>query len=114
MLVMRSWSQALGVQCSHCHVPGNFRSDDNPHKDAARGMLKMTMRINHELLPEITGLHGGAVTCYSCHRGAPTPAIAPPEGKPGTGAPSAPQPARRDPPDAPPAHIAPDTPARPH
>ncbi len=94
---MQGFNQALGVECSHCHVPGNFPADDNPHKDAARGMMRMTARINGELLPPIPGLHGGQVTCFTCHRGEATPAMAPAAGK-----------------EPPRAHIAPDTPARPY
>ncbi len=97
MAAMVGFSRALGVECSHCHVSGNFASDENPHKDAARGMMRMTAQINRELLPAIPSLHGGQVTCSTCHRGQTTPATA----LPGD--------------DEPPrAHIAPDTPARPH
>jgi hypothetical protein len=98
MLIMRHWSQALGVQCSYCHVPGNFRSDENPHKNIARGMVRMTNRINEELLPPVVGPSAEPrVNCYACHRGEAIPATQLPETKQG-----------------PPAHIAPDTPARPY
>lgn len=98
MLIMRHWSQALGVQCSYCHVPGNFRSDDNPHKNIARGMARMTIRINEELLPPMVGpAQEPRVNCYACHRGAAIPTTQLPETR-----------------ERPRAHIAPDTPARPH
>jgi len=98
MLIMRHWSQALGVQCSYCHVPNNPRSDANPHKEVARGMVRMTMRINAELLPPVVGASDVArVNCYACHRGEAIPDVRLPETRRG--------------PDA---HIAPDTPARPH
>jgi hypothetical protein len=98
MLIMRHWSQALGVQCSYCHVTGNFRSDENPHKTIARGMVRMTNRINQELLPPVVGPSAEPrVNCYACHRGQAIPATALPETKEG-----------------PRAHIAPDTPAKPH
>ena len=97
--VMRGFTAALGVRCDHCHAPGpeghpDFPSEANPHKDVARGMMRMTWQVNREILPAIDGLHGEpTVTCYTCHRGAPEPAtMAPP----------------RDGPPAPPAGEAPE------
>jgi hypothetical protein len=105
--VMREWSGALGVQCSYCHVAGNFASDANPHKNLARGMVTMTKRINDELLPPVVGKSDQArVTCYSCHGGSPIPKTEAPE------PPTVQKPAK--PGEPLPAHIAPDTPARPH
>ena len=116
--VMRSWGQALGVECSYCHVPGNFASDANPHKNIARGMVRMMSRINGELLPPVVGASPEPrVTCATCHRGSPDTELPPPPepipGPPSAGGPPAvaPPPPGRRPPDA---HIAPDTPARPH
>ena len=77
MQVMQSFSRALGVQCSHCHVQGDFASDANGHKNIARGMLRMTQRLNRELLPEIQGLGEPRVSCFTCHRGEAEPATAP-------------------------------------
>lgn len=97
--IMRGFTDALGVQCGYCHVREDgefvFPSDANPHKDVARGMMRMTWQINQEILPAIEGLHGNEdgehgegehaggghgvemrVTCYTCHRGAPEPATA--------------------------------------
>jgi hypothetical protein len=110
--VMRDWGQALGVQCSYCHVPGNFRSDANPHKNIARGMVKMTARINTELLPPVVGAaEEPRVTCRTCHRGSPdTELPPPPEPAPAT-LPGVTPPKPVTPPRA---HIAPDTPARPY
>jgi hypothetical protein len=111
---MRDWGQALGVQCSYCHVPGNFRSDANPHKNIARGMVKMTARINGELLPPVVGAaEEPRVTCRTCHRGSPDTELPPPPEPPIAGGPPVvtPPPPDRRPPDA---HIAPDTPARPY
>jgi hypothetical protein len=75
--VMQSFNRALGVECSYCHVPGNFASDANGHKEVARGMLRLTERLNRELLPEISGLGEPRVSCFTCHRGAALPATAP-------------------------------------
>jgi hypothetical protein len=111
--VMRTWGQALGVQCSYCHVPGNFVSDENPHKQVARGMVRMTNSINNELLPPVVGVAEQArVTCHSCHQGSPFPETQPGEPASAPAAPAGPAPARPQRPDD--AHIAPDTPARPY
>ncbi len=83
---MRGFTAALGVGCDHCHAGGDdgldFPSDANPHKEVARGMMRMTGQINREILPAIDGLHGEGemlVTCYTCHRGAARPeTMAPP------------------------------------
>jgi hypothetical protein len=112
--IMRSWGQALGVQCSYCHVPGNFASDANPHKNIARGMVRMTSRINAELLPPVVGAsEHPRVTCATCHRGTTDTELPPPPEPPIAGGPPpvTPPPPDRRPHDA---HIAPDTPARPH
>ena len=112
--IMQNWGKALGVECSYCHVPGNFRSDANPHKNIARGMVRMTSRINAELLPPVVGAaEQPRVTCNTCHRGSPDTELPPPAEPPIAGGPPAitPPPPDKRPPDA---HIAPDTPARPH
>jgi len=73
---MRSFRTALNVQCSYCHVQGDFASDRNPKKEIARNMILMTREVNAKF-PE----DGRArVSCYTCHRGATTPlTAAPPE-----------------------------------
>ena len=84
---MVGFSRALGVRCHFCHVgeegvdfsEWDFPSDANPHKDAARGMMRMTVAINAVELPAIDGLHDARVTCYTCHRGSAHPATQPEE-----------------------------------
>ena len=46
--LMRTFTQALGVQCTHCHVgtPQERFKDDLPTKATARKMLTMAMAIN--------------------------------------------------------------------
>ncbi len=69
--VMRNFNTALGVQCTYCHVAGNFASDDNPKKDVARKMISLVRSIDH-YFPGSTGqFPGGAheVDCGTCHRG---------------------------------------------
>ncbi len=88
--IMRGFTEALGVRCTHCHAMGaeghpDFASDENHHKDVARGMMRMTWQINTEILPAIDHLHhegGQMVTCYTCHRGSTEPATTEEEGEP--------------------------------
>ncbi len=46
IMTMRAFTVALGVQCTFCHVQGDFASDDNPKKETARMMLTMAREIN--------------------------------------------------------------------
>jgi Photosynthetic reaction centre cytochrome C subunit len=71
--IMQSFRTALGgVQCTHCHVQGDFASDENPKKEIARHMIAMAMEINGKF-PD-GKMH---VSCFTCHRGDITPKIAP-------------------------------------
>jgi hypothetical protein len=70
--IMRSFAGGLGVQCSYCHVEGNFASDENPKKQTARQMIKLVQKVNTEF-PD-GKLH---VSCYTCHRGETQPRTAP-------------------------------------
>jgi len=72
MQTMGFFKASLGVECSFCHVQGNFASDDNPHKGTAREMIVMAREINTKF-PD-GKIH---VTCYTCHRGATEPLTAP-------------------------------------
>lgn len=80
--VMRGFSRALGVRCSHCHVGEegqplstyDFVSDDNPNKDRAREMLRMLGTINDHLDKiEPSGDQAVNMWCHTCHRGRPRP-----------------------------------------
>ena len=73
IMTMRAFRTALGVQCTFCHVMGDFASDDNPKKETARMMLTMARDINSKF-PD----GQRHVSCYTCHRGATTPATEPP------------------------------------
>jgi len=73
---MRSFTAALGVQCTYCHVMGNFASDDNPKKEVARMMITMARDINAKF-PD----GQQHVRCYTCHRGAEMPLTEPPAAK---------------------------------
>jgi hypothetical protein len=78
---MRHFVQALGVNCSGCHVPRNFVSEDNPRKAVARRMIEMTRALNAKYFPSYTPAEGetslGRVTCYTCHQGSTQPATGP-------------------------------------
>jgi len=71
--VMGSFTSGLGVMCTHCHVQGDFASDDNPKKEIARSMITMVQDINGKF-PD----GKEHVTCYTCHRGAVAPLTAAP------------------------------------
>lgn len=80
---MQRISAALGVKCDHCHVQGNFASDEKSPKRGARRMLEMTQALNARHFPGYQAVDGesvlGRVTCYTCHRGETRPPAAPPE-----------------------------------
>ena len=70
---MGAFRTALGVQCTYCHVAGDFPSDDNPKKNMARNMLRIAADIN-ATFPD----GKRHVTCYTCHRGEAKPKMEPP------------------------------------
>lgn len=69
-------SGSLGVRCDYCHVTGQFEKDDKPTKLAARRMIKMVFEVNKG---DFNGQ--GAVSCFTCHRGKPTPVSVPAVGQ---------------------------------
>ena len=71
--MMGAFRAALGVECTFCHVQGDFASDDKPQKEVARHMITMMRDINAKF-PD-GKMH---VSCYTCHRGAQEPLTAPP------------------------------------
>jgi hypothetical protein len=74
---MRRISVDLGVECSHCHAPGNFASDDLAAKKTARDMMEMTIAINRDHFPDATQ---PVVSCVTCHRGSLKPVTLPRRG----------------------------------
>jgi Photosynthetic reaction centre cytochrome C subunit len=72
MPTMMSFKAALGVECTFCHVQGDFASDEKPQKEMARKMIVMAREINANF-PD-GKIH---VTCYTCHRGSTEPKTAP-------------------------------------
>jgi hypothetical protein len=59
---MRFFNLSFRASCWFCHAIGDFASDKNPMKVAARSMIQMTETLNQNL-------GNNKVTCYTCHRG---------------------------------------------
>ena len=70
------WGRALGVSCTHCHVPGRWASDAKAPKAIARDMVRMGATIS-KALAGMEGLNGRQpiVNCTTCHRGSLKPAL---------------------------------------
>lgn len=79
-------SGSLGVRCNYCHVQNSFEKDDKPTKLTARRMIQMVFDLNKGSFKG-----QGAVSCFTCHRGKPTPVSVPAVGQ-NLWAPSAPSP----------------------
>lgn len=69
--IMAYFSQALGVECSHCHVPLQW-DQDTPIKQTARTMLRMVDAT-------VQKFYGGSgpLGCPDCHQGAVHPPFFP-------------------------------------
>lgn len=75
---MMGFTQALGVQCTYCHVGResiplaeyDFASDEKPAKHKARVMIEMLDRINNVHLASLEERASPPVTveCVTCHR----------------------------------------------
>ncbi len=82
--IMESYNKALGVNCEFCHVPVKnfpdsleFASDDEPMKENARKMMRMTIHLNKTYFnfdSTIRPEYLKVVNCKTCHRGEPFPA----------------------------------------
>ena len=72
-----AYSRSLGVNCTHCHVPDKWESDEKATKPIAREMSAMVLRINGELLKPIKNLksENPVINCTTCHRGEIEPAL---------------------------------------
>ncbi|MDE3144359.1 MAG: c-type cytochrome [Bacteroidota bacterium] len=78
----------LGVHCDYCHAHSkdnprkmDMASDENPKKDIARDMMRMTEEMNKKFISQIPHADTTKVqmiTCNTCHRGAPKPFGQPP------------------------------------
>lgn len=79
-------SGSLGVRCSYCHGANGFEKDEKQTKLTARRMIQMVFDLNKGNFN-----NQGAVSCYTCHRGKPTPVSIPAVGQ-NLWAPSSPSP----------------------
>ena len=71
------FARSLGVNCTHCHAPEKWDSEEKPQKQIARDMSAMVARINGEMLKGIKNLKSPSptVNCTTCHRGEVKPAL---------------------------------------
>jgi hypothetical protein len=71
------YSKSLGVDCTHCHVPGQWEKEEKPTKQITRDMSEMVKVINTKYLKEIKNLKNAnpVVNCTTCHRGQVKPAL---------------------------------------
>lgn len=68
---MEMFNRALGVECTHCHVDGQWAADSKPPFDIARRMSSMVLAINERLDKS------DRVGCWTCHRGQVQPSRQP-------------------------------------
>ena len=75
------YARSLGVNCTHCHVAGEWEKEDRPTKQIAREMAAMVRVINDEQLKKIKNLKSTTpvVNCTTCPRGQIKPALNLPE-----------------------------------
>jgi hypothetical protein len=77
MGTMGLFSAALSYCCGDCHTGAGTDNpkweDDPPRKKRARQMIEMVKNINKTNFPGAQP----AVTCWTCHRGSPNPAVTP-------------------------------------
>jgi hypothetical protein len=71
------YAKSLGVNCTHCHVAGEWEKEDKPTKQIARDMAAMVAVINNDQLKKIKNLKGPdpIINCTTCHRGQTKPAL---------------------------------------
>jgi hypothetical protein len=71
------YAKSLGVNCTHCHVAGEWEKEDKPTKQITRDMAAMVVTINNDQLKKIKNLKSPepTINCTTCHRGATKPAL---------------------------------------
>ena len=74
--LMAGMQRDLGVQCSFCHEEDpdskqiDYVSDENPRKETARFMMRMTNDINEKYLGKLGDRqYAPPITCGNCHLG---------------------------------------------
>lgn len=66
--VMEAYSRALGTGCDHCHVEGDWGSDQLLTKLIAGRMFEIEVGMEREFFSS-----RDALSCWTCHRGQVTP-----------------------------------------
>lgn len=84
--IMENYKKALGIDCNFCHAKSkkdpnqwDYPNDEKPEKEIARKMMKMVEKINLDFFDYkmiYTSDELLAVTCNTCHHGAPRPELA--------------------------------------
>ena len=71
------YAKSLGVNCTHCHVAGQWEKEDKPTKQIARDMAAMVANINNEQLKKIKNLKSAepVINCTTCTRDQTKPAL---------------------------------------
>ena len=71
------YARSLGVNCTHCHAPEKWESEEKPTKQIAREMAAMVGKINGDMLKNIKNLksENPVINCTTCHRGQVKPAL---------------------------------------
>jgi hypothetical protein len=77
LTVMQAFSAALGKECSFCHDPAHWESDEKHEKQAARRMFDLASHVNAQFFGSRED--DDAVNCWTCHRGQEKPETAPAE-----------------------------------
>lgn len=74
--LMAGMQRDLGVQCGFCHEEDpdskriDYVSDENPRKETARFMMRMTNDINEKYLGKLGDRqYAPPITCGNCHLG---------------------------------------------
>jgi Photosynthetic reaction centre cytochrome C subunit len=70
-LTMAVYSASLGVECTHCHVDGQWTATGLPAHATARRMNEMITKLP-QFLPA-----GARTQCFMCHQGKVRPALRP-------------------------------------
>jgi len=65
---MQAYNKALGVECTHCHLDGQWSLAYLPMFDMAFRMQKMVTDLNAGALKQYDG-----ITCNTCHQGSTAP-----------------------------------------
>ena len=71
--VMATYSRSLGVGCEHCHVPGDWASDERLAKLLARRMFEIQTETSQTFFES-----GREISCWTCHHGEAVPELSVP------------------------------------